>query len=63
MKQVSSNPKNGNLCIGGMDTVALAAKYGTPLYVMDENLIRANCRTLKTSLDTHYNRNGLVLYA
>ena len=25
----------GHLTIGGCDTVALAAKYGTPAYVMD----------------------------
>lgn len=53
----------GHLTIGGMDTVALAAKYGTPLYVMDEDAIRAHCRTLKHSLETYYPRGGLVLYA
>ncbi|MEG1153863.1 MAG: diaminopimelate decarboxylase [Ruthenibacterium sp.] len=63
MEQVTSVNQNGNLSIGGMDTVALAAKYGTPLYVMDENAIRANCRALKTSLDFYYHNNGLVLYA
>ena len=31
---------SGNLTIGGVDTVALAKKYGTPLYVMDEDMIR-----------------------
>lgn len=54
---------NGHLSIGGADTVALAAKYGTPLYVMDENAIRANCRALKDSLDRHYHNKGIVLYA
>lgn len=63
MEQVTAVNQNGNLSIGGIDTVALAAKYGTPLYVMDENAIRANCRALKKSLDTYYHGNGLVLYA
>ncbi|MEG1011996.1 MAG: diaminopimelate decarboxylase [Ruthenibacterium sp.] len=63
MEHVTAVNKNGHLSIGGMDTVALAAKYGTPLYVMDENAIRSNCRALKNSLDSHYNKNGLVLYA
>ncbi len=60
---VTSVNKNGNLEIGGIDTLALAAKHGTPLYVMDENAIRENCRLLKNSLDENYNKNGIVLYA
>jgi diaminopimelate decarboxylase len=36
--------KRGVLEIGGCDTVELAHKFGTPLYVMDEDLIRQNCR-------------------
>lgn len=56
------NP-NGNLEIGGCDCVALAQKYGTPLYVMDEELIRKNCKTYKNSIEKHYDGNGLVLYA
>ncbi len=34
----------GHLEIGGCDTLALAEEFGTPLYVMDEALIRQNCR-------------------
>ncbi|KEQ26153.1 diaminopimelate decarboxylase [Paenibacillus tyrfis] len=34
----------GHLEIGGCDTVDLAERYGTPLYVMDEQLIRQRCR-------------------
>jgi len=34
--------ENGHLTIGGVDTVALAEKFGTPLYVTDESRIRAN---------------------
>lgn len=36
------NERN-HLEIGGCDTVDLAATYGTPLYVMDEALIRQRC--------------------
>lgn len=60
---VTSVNEHGHLSIGGADTVALAAKYGTPLYVMDEDAIRTNCRALKNSLDRHYAQHGLVLYA
>ncbi|WP_072327721.1 MULTISPECIES: diaminopimelate decarboxylase [unclassified Paenibacillus] len=34
----------GHLEIGGCDTVELTKEYGTPLYVMDEALIRQRCR-------------------
>ena len=30
----------GHLCFAGHDTGELAAKYGTPLYLMDEDKIR-----------------------
>ncbi|MBC8080715.1 MAG: diaminopimelate decarboxylase [Gorillibacterium sp.] len=33
-----------HLQIGGCDTTELAATFGTPLYVMDEELIRKRCR-------------------
>ncbi len=62
-KTVTGVNEHGHLTIGGMDTVSLAAKYGTPLYVMDEDAIRANCRALKHSLDLHYSEHGMVLYA
>lgn len=34
----------GHLEIGGVDATALAAKFGTPLYVFDEALVRRRCR-------------------
>ena len=34
----------GHLTVGGKDTVELAARYGTPLYVMDGDEIRRACR-------------------
>ncbi len=37
----------GHLNIGGCDTVKLAEEFGTPLYVLDEALVRANCRAYK----------------
>lgn len=39
----------GHLEIGGCDTVDLAEKFGTPLYVIDEKLVRYNCRLFKNS--------------
>lgn len=50
---------NGVLHIGGCDAVKLAEKYGTPLYVMDEALIRKNCREYRKNAG----ENSLVCYA
>lgn len=62
MKNLGVNGE-GHLTAGGIDTVALAKQYGTPLYVMDENVIRENLRSLKGSVDRYYNGAGLVCYA
>lgn len=53
----------GHLEIGGMDTVALAEAFGTPLYVYDEVYIRNMMRTYKNTIIKEYSGNGLVLYA
>lgn len=53
----------GHLTIGGVDTLTLAQQFGTPLYVMDEQQIRANCRRYKSSMDRFYGGNGIVAYA
>ncbi len=55
--------EEGHLTIGGIDTISLAKEYGTPLYVMDEDVIRNNCRKFKESIDKYYDGEGLVCYA
>ena len=52
-----------HLVIGQHDTVELAKKFGTPLYVLDEDLMRDNCRAYKNAIDTYYDGHGLVLFA
>jgi diaminopimelate decarboxylase len=52
----------GHLEIGGCDTVDLARQFGTPLYVMDEELIRENCRRYVRALQKIYPR-GKIIYA
>ncbi|MDD6036774.1 MAG: diaminopimelate decarboxylase [Lachnospiraceae bacterium] len=61
-KNLAVNEK-GHLTIGGMDTVELAKEYGTPLYVMDEDLIREHCRSFRRSMEKYYDGAGLVCYA
>ena len=39
--------KEGRLVFAGCDTVDLAHKYGTPLYLLDENKIREKCRIIR----------------
>lgn len=52
----------GHLEIGGCDTVELADKFGTPLYVMDEAYIRSIIKSYKEIFDRDYG-DGLVCYA
>lgn len=61
-KNLSVN-EEGNLTISGVDTVSLAKNYNTPLYVMDDSLIRENCRSFKNSIDRYYAGKGLVCFA
>lgn len=53
----------GHLAVGGMDAVELAAKFGTPLYVMDEEVLRANCRTYVEAMHESFGADAAPLYA
>ncbi len=61
-ENLSVNEKN-HLVIGKNDTVELAKEFKTPLYVLDEDLLRENCRVYKNAMDKYYGGKGLVLYA
>ncbi|QQY79822.1 diaminopimelate decarboxylase [Keratinibaculum paraultunense] len=52
----------GHLEIGKCDSTDLVKKYGTPLYVMDETLIRDNCKLFKTNF-TSKNIQTEIIYA
>ena len=58
---LSINDK-GRLCISGRDAVCLAEKYSTPLYVMDEEIIKGKCLRYINSLKKNFKRS-LPLYA
>ena len=55
--------EKGHLTLGGVDTVALAMEFGTPLYVFDEDDIRNNCRAYTTAFEKYYKGEAKVLYA
>jgi diaminopimelate decarboxylase len=52
-----------HLVIGGCDVPDLVARYGSPLYVLDETTLRAACRQYREAMATHYPGEALVLYA
>ena len=53
---------DGHLMLGGCDALDLAAKFGTPLYVMEEDVIRKICRRYVSALEA-YKGGGKVLFA
>ncbi len=55
--------EKGHLTMGGVDTVYLAEKYGTPLYVMDEDRLRENCRCYVNAMTEHFGAGSMPLFA
>ena len=55
--------ERGHLAIGGMDTVELAREFGTPAYILDETVIRENCRMYRDAARRCFGENALPLYA
>ncbi len=53
---------NNHLEIGGCDTIELANKYGTPLYVLDETYVRKVCKSFLNTLEKNYGY-GTIAYA
>lgn len=53
----------GHLTFAGHDTVELAEKYGTPLYLMDENRIRNNCRKYINAMMEAFGEGSHPVYA
>lgn len=55
--------ENGHLFVGGCDTVSLAGKYGTPLYVIDEDKVRRSMRKFREIMQKYFPAGSRVLYA
>ena len=55
--------ENGHLSFAGRDTVALAEKYGTPLYLMDEEKIRDRIRVYKKAFEDFFPEGSVPEYA
>jgi diaminopimelate decarboxylase len=52
-----------HLEIGGCDVVDLVQKFGTPLYILDEETLRSACRQYRDSFARYYPAESQVLYA
>ncbi|HSP52051.1 MAG TPA: diaminopimelate decarboxylase, partial [Cryobacterium sp.] len=52
----------GELIIGGCTASALAAEFGTPLYVVDETDARARAAALRTAFETEFARIGTSVH-
>mgnify|MGYP004568719159 CR=1 FL=1 len=55
--------KNGHLYFAGQDTTVLAAQYGTPVYLLDEDYIRGQCRLYRSAFRKHFGPSSCPLYA
>ena len=58
-----STGENGHLYFAGQDTVMLAERYGTPLYLIDEDRLRHNCRVYSEAFRKHFGDKAKALYA
>ncbi len=55
--------ENGHFTLGSADTVELAKKYGTPLYLLDENEIVSRCRTYHDAAKKYFSEKSAIYYA
>ncbi|ADL13193.1 diaminopimelate decarboxylase [Acetohalobium arabaticum] len=54
--------EKGNLEVGGCDVTNIATEYGTPLYILDEEELRDNCRAYRQAFEEWY-PNSETIYA
>ncbi|MGY4983546.1 diaminopimelate decarboxylase [Streptomyces sp. 900105755] len=54
----TTEPRPGDLAVGGVPLAEVADRFGTPVYVLDENEVRERCRTYRNAFP-----DAEVLYA
>ena len=62
MKGCSVNV-DGHLTLDGVDTVEMAKKYGTPLYLLSEDSVRYNCRTYVNAVRKNFGDGSYPCFA
>lgn len=55
--------ENGHLYFAGADTVLLAEKYGTPVFLLDDARVRARIREYKEAMQTNFGEGSVPLFA
>ena len=55
--------EEGRLVIGGVDVRDLAEEFGTPLYVLNEDRVRENCRKYTAAMAKYFREGSMPLYA
>ncbi len=63
LHQNISKNESGHLTFAGMDVTKLAEKYGTPLYLVDEDRVRMNCRMYKDAMAHVFGAGSSATYA
>ena len=53
----------GHLCFAGLDVCDLAKEFGTPLYLLDEDRVRENCRTYVQAVKKYLPEGSMPLFA
>lgn len=53
----------GHFTLCGADAVKLAEKYGTPLYLLDENEVVKQCRTYRNAVKRYFSEKSAIYYA
>ncbi len=59
----ASTVAGGRLSVGGCDAVELARRFGTPLYAVAEDDLRARAREFCAAIERHHDGPGAVLFA
>ena len=62
MKGCSVNAE-GHLTLDGVDTVEMAKKHGTPLYLLSEDTVRNNCRTYVNAVRENFGEGSYPCFA
>jgi diaminopimelate decarboxylase len=52
-----------HLEIGGCDVPHLVQRFGSPLYILDEETLRSACRQYRQAFERYYPGDSLVIYA
>lgn len=55
--------EKGNLTLAGVDTVEMLEKYGSPIYLFDEDRIRYNCSVYVRAMRECFGESAKALYA